>query len=108
MKPIIFILKLGFIICLIHMVSCESENDTIEKSGFNIEISDGTIITEDDILYYDSTSCIFFLKNPLYISYKESESGNLLENWFTVLVNGDTIYKGLIYPYEVDCPTSKS
>lgn len=100
MKPINFILKLGFIILLTHLVSCESENDIIDKLGFYIEISDGSIITEDDILYYDSSSCILFLKDPLYLSYKESESGNKLENWFTVYVNTDTIYKGVIYPYD--------
>lgn len=100
MKPTGYTFIVGFIICLLHLVSCESEDHTIDKSGFYIEISDGTVISEEDILYYDSTSYTFFLKDPIYLSYKESDSGNLLENWFSVFVNGDTIYRGLIYPYE--------
>lgn len=100
MRTINYIIRFGFIFGLLLLISCEPENDTDTKSGFYIEISDGTIITEDDILYYDSTSYIFILKEPLYFSYKESESGDLLENLFTVFVDGDTIYKGLIYPYD--------
>ncbi len=100
MRTISFIINLGFLIGLISLFSCESEINEDDKSGFYIEISDGTIITEDDLLYYDSSSCILFLKDLIYLSYKESESGNLLENWFTVFVNGDTIYQGAIYPYD--------
>ena len=100
MKTINYIQKFGFFISLGLLLSCESENNKIDKSGFFIEISDGTIITEDDILYYDSSSCILFLKDNMYLSYRESESGNLLQNLFTVFVNSDTIYQGVIYPYD--------
>jgi len=100
MKTIGYILKSGFIISLILLISCESENNTIDNSGFFIEISDGTLITENDILFYDSSSCILFLKYDMYLSYKESESGNILKNEFTVFVNRDTIYQGVIYPYD--------
>jgi hypothetical protein len=94
-----FISNLSPLIILIFLFSCESESKEEEKSGFYIEISDGTLITEGDIMYYDSTSCILFLKNPVYFSYKESERWNLLENEFVVFVDGDTIYRGMIYPY---------
>lgn len=100
MNIIGIILRFGLVVLLIHLLSCEKENVATDRTGFYIEISDGTIISENDILYYDSTSCIFFLKEPLYISYKESELGNLLYNEFTVFVNADTIYRGIIYPYD--------
>jgi hypothetical protein len=98
MKTIRYILELVFIIILILLISCESKDQMIKNSVFYIEISDGTTITEDDILYYDSTSCILFLKDEIYFSYKESESGNRLKNEFTVFVNGDVIYQGVMYP----------
>ena len=100
MRTMSHILKLGFIISLVLLISCESENNAFDKSGFYLEISDDTIITEDDILYYDSSSCILFLKDDIYFSYKESESGNILKNEFTVFVNRDIIYQGVIYPYD--------
>lgn len=66
-----------------------------------MEISDGTVITEDDILYYDSSTCIIFLKEDILLSYMEPESGRLFQNEFTVFVDGDTIYTGLIFPEEI-------
>lgn len=82
---------------LIFIVSCEKESFGV----FHIEISDGTVITEDDILYYDSSTCILFLNEKIYLSYREPESGRSFRNEFSVFVDGDKIYSGLIYPEEI-------
>jgi len=81
------------------IISCDKETDAINiKSGFSIEFSDGTIINEKDILFYDSSTCILFLKNEIYLSYKES-FGSMLSCEFAVFIDNDTIYKGIIIPY---------
>ena len=100
MKSVISFFIIGLLINLFFN-SCDSDEDTISiNSGFSIEFSDGTIIYEKDIFFYDSSTCILFLKDDIYFSYRENESGHILTNEFTVFVDDDTIYQGIMYPYD--------
>ncbi|MEN8202832.1 MAG: hypothetical protein ABFS28_09575 [Bacteroidota bacterium] len=97
MKKAIVAAATALSMILTFLVSCETE----QSGAFRIEISDGTSITEDDILYYDSSTCMLFLKDDLFLSYREPESGHRFSNSFTVFVDRDTIYQGVIYPEEL-------
>jgi hypothetical protein len=57
------------------------------EPAFKLEFLSGTVITENDLLYYDTSSHLFYLKNGL-------EEGALSD--FSVMVYGDTIYQGKI------------
>ena len=62
MKTINIVLILGLIFGL-YLISCESESDTnLNDSEFKVEFSDSTLITENDLLYYDSSTHLLFLK----------------------------------------------
>ena len=100
MKNIIHIFCLGFIIGLI-LTSCETE----DKSGFSVEFSDGTVINEKDIAFYDSSTCILFLKDSLYLNFGIEGSAYVDYTEFSVLVDNDIIYKGIIYP-DIFCAAS--
>ena len=64
MKQLIFFLIIGIQILL--MISCSSD----EYIEFIIEISDDNNITENDIEFYDSSTCILFLKEPIKLQLK--------------------------------------
>ena len=78
-------------------ISCEKESSGV----FHMKISDGTGITEDDIMFYDSSTCILFLEEKIYLSYQEPDSGRLFRNEFSVFVDDKEIYSGLIFPEEI-------
>lgn len=80
--------------CFLLLFNCEGEND----SGFSIEISDGTMINEENISFYDSSTCILFLNKKLKINYVIGEPPNVEFSKFSVFVNNDIIYQGIIYP----------
>lgn len=87
MKTFNFILTFCFLICLFF--SCESEIDkTIKNSMFKLKFSNGTEITETDIKYYDSATHFLYLKENL--DFNKSITG------YSVFVDDDTIYKGII------------
>ena len=76
------------------MFSCNQEDD----SGFSIKFSDGTAINESDITFYDSSTCVLFLDEILSFQFVSGESPNIIFSEFSVLVNGEDIYNGIIYP----------
>lgn len=79
------------------LICCETEdNESINDPDFAIVFSGGTTISEKDLLFYDSSTHILFLKEELKIG--QSESG------FTVLVDNDIIYQGIIYPAVLSMP----
>ena len=83
---------IALITCFI-LISCESEND----SGFSIKFSDGTIISEKDIAFYDSSTCFLFLNKELDLVVGTGEPPSTCTE-FIVFVNNDIIYQGVIYP----------
>lgn len=80
------------IFCLI-VISCEKTSE----SGFSIEFSDGSVINEMDITFYDSSTCILFLENNLNLTYAHGEPPNRTLTEFAVLVDDDIIYEGIMY-----------
>ncbi len=98
MKSFHWIVFIG-VICLL---SCDDGLfSNLKDPEFSIEFYDGTIISEEDILFYDSSTCILFLEKDLYISYREYKDENIcvLSSEFSVYVNKEIIYKGMVFPY---------
>lgn len=96
MKTLNIVLILGLIFGL-YLISCESESDTnLNDSEFKVEFSDGTLITENDLLFYDSSTHLLFLKWDF--DFNQSISG------FNVLVDNDTIYQGIIHSCALSSP----
>ena len=91
MKTSSLIMVLAVIFSGLALISCEPLNDTnVKNSGFRIEFSDGTVLGGNDILFYDSSAHLLFLKKDL--EFKQGVTG------FDLLVNNDTIYNGTIFP----------
>jgi len=96
MKSLGFVLILGLIFSL-YMISCESESETNQTdSSFKLEFSNGILITENDLQFYDSSTHLLFLKEDL--DFNQSISG------FIVMVDNDTIYQGTIHPCLLSTP----
>jgi len=96
------ILTLGLILILV-LSSCEKDPDLeFKEPAFKLEFLSGTVITENDLLYYDASSHLFHLKRAL--------DENSLSD-FSVMIYGDTVYQGKIvsslssafpdYPYYI-------
>ncbi len=102
MRNLTVILTIG-IIFFLSLSSCEKDPDIeFKEPAFKLEFSSGTVITENDLLYYDASSHLFHLKSEL-------DEKSLSD--FSVIVYGDTIYQGKIassvssalpdYPYYI-------
>jgi hypothetical protein len=93
---------LSYIVLVLFIISflscCEKEGSEINNDpDFSIIFSDEITIFEKDILFYDSSTHILFLKKELNL--EEFEDG------FTVMVDNDTIYQGIIYPSALSAPS---
>ena len=85
------------LILSLFLISCDPEsNINRSDSEFKVEFSDSTLITEDNLLFYDSSTYLLFLKRDF--DFNQSMSG------FNVLVDNDTIYQGIIYPCALSAP----
>jgi len=63
MRNFIVILTIGTIIFLL-LPSCEKDPDIqFKDTAFKLEFLSGTVITENDLLYYDASSHLFHLKS---------------------------------------------
>ena len=66
---------------------------------FSVVFQDGTIINEEDIAFYDSSTTILFLNEKLYLDYG-SEGYPLTDHFkFSVFVQNDTIFQGVVFPH---------
>jgi len=85
------------LILSLFLISCDPESNTNRiDSEFKVEFSDGTLITEDNLLFYDSSTYLLFLKRDF--DFNQTMSG------FNVLVDNVTIYQGIIYPCALSAP----
>jgi hypothetical protein len=75
------------------MNSCESDNNTYSNdSQFKLVFSDSTTITENDILFYDSSCHLLFLKNDLNFTKMNLQ----FNSDFSVFVNNYPVYTGIV------------
>jgi hypothetical protein len=88
MKNLFVITTLG-LLSLLSVSSCENESAVSSSDEFGILFNDGTAITMDDILFYDSSTHLVYLKSGLELNPGITD--------FYVSVAGDTIYHGIIY-----------
>ncbi|MFA5974130.1 MAG: hypothetical protein WC780_17410 [Lentimicrobiaceae bacterium] len=88
MRNLILILTLG-LLPVLFLSSCAKENALNLNDEFKIEFNNGKTITEKDILFYDSSTHLIYLKSDLELT--SDITG------FNVSVAGDTIYHGIIY-----------
>ena len=82
------IITLGLLSAL-SLSSCENENAFNNSDDFRIAFNDGKTITGNDILFYDSSTHLIYLKSGLKLNPDITD--------FYVLVARDTIYHGIIY-----------
>jgi hypothetical protein len=82
------LLSIGFLFVLFFS-ACEQENALTFNDEFKIEFNDGKTITGKDILFYDRSTHLIYLKRDLELNQNTTA--------FNVLVAGDTIYHGIIH-----------
>ncbi|MDD4755967.1 MAG: hypothetical protein PHG29_07790 [Prolixibacteraceae bacterium] len=96
MKTINFFLLFGFLILMISN-SCDSDPVVdLNESDLTIEFSDGMLLTENEIDFYDSSTNSYFLKSDL-ISESPLTS-------FNIKVNNDSILGGVFHSCELSSP----
>jgi len=96
MKTINFFQLFGFFILMISN-SCESDSIVdLNESDLTIEFSDGTLLTKNEIDFYDSSTNTYFLKSEL-------KSNSPLTS-FKVKVNNDSILGGVFHSCELSFP----
>lgn len=89
MKTINLFIVIGFLIFMISN-SCDSDPDIeLIDSELSIEFSDGTIITENEIEFYDSSTHTFFLKSDLITETTITD--------FKIRVDTDSILGGVFH-----------
>jgi len=88
MRSFCTILTFGLILVLL-LPSCKKENELNLNNEFKITFNDGTTITENDILFYDRSTHLIYLKNDLELNQNITD--------FNVSVAGETIYNGIIF-----------
>ncbi len=88
MRKLNAILTLGLLSVLLFS-SCEKENVLNLNGGFRIEFNDGKTITGKDILFYDRSTHLIYLKSDLQLNQNTTD--------FNVLITEDTIYHGIIF-----------
>jgi hypothetical protein len=96
MKTNNIFLLFGFLILMISN-SCDSDHiGDLNDSDLTIEFSDGTLLTKNEINFYDSSTNTYFLKSEL-----KSDSP-----WtsFKVKVNNDSIFGGVFHSCELSSP----
>ena len=102
MRNFNMILAFGLVFIFL-LPSCEKDPDLeFKEPAFKLEFLSGTVITENDLLYYDASSHLFHLK-------RELDENSLSD--FSVMIYGDIIYQGKIvssvsstipnYPYYI-------
>jgi hypothetical protein len=89
MKQIILILLVNT--CIYFLYSCSSD-----EKGLRIKISDKYILTEKDIEFYDSSTCILFLKEK--INLQLTDSNRCGDNDFLIYIDNDLIFEGIFFP----------
>ena len=76
-----------------------SDQDIIPKdSAFHINFSDGSSIQMNDIVLYDTSSCILLLKDRLHVSYGPSPDASVYIK-FNAMVNDKIIFSGSVWDY---------
>ena len=77
------------LLSVLFLSSCENENALNLNDEFKIEFNNGKIITGKDILFYDRSTHLIYLKNDLELNQNITN--------FNVLIAKDTIYHGIIF-----------
>lgn len=86
---------------ILLVASCKKEENI---SGLRIEIGNGTVISGDDVEFYDSSSCILFLKKAISVRYNLTGFPEYRHEIFKVKINGEMIFSGYFFPYDVEAP----
>ncbi len=88
MRNFNMILTFGLVLILL-LPSCEKENELNLNNEFKIEFNDGKTITENNILFYDHSTHLIYLKSDLELNQNITD--------FNVSIAEDTIYNGIIF-----------
>lgn len=88
------LLIIGMVLCSV-LLSCEKEPESYNE--LLISFSNGITLDQDDIVFYDSAECIFLIKDTLNFQYYSVTDIGPDHVDFSVSLDGDTIYKGIIF-----------
>ena len=95
MKETYKLLIIGLVLSL-ALFSCEKEPE-----GYNellITLSNGIVLNQDDIVFYDSADCIFLLKDSISFEYRSGTDPPGIEYVdFSISLDKDTIYRGVVF-----------
>lgn len=98
MKNSFMIIILGLLFIL-FISSCENENTLNLNDEFKIEFNNGRIISQKDILFYDRSAHLIYLKNDFELNQNITD--------FNVMISRETIYHGIIFSCSLSSmPTS--
>jgi hypothetical protein len=86
---------LGLALSQMILTGCEKD-ETKWKSEFKIEFSDGTLLAENNISCYDSSTHLVFLKKDFELNQSVSD--------FHVVINNDTVFNGVIHSCVLSSP----
>lgn len=77
------------------LISCEKSESV---TGFFIKFSNDIVINQDDIVFYDSSECIFLLKDTISFSYSTGNPPDVEFVDFSISIDNNVIYSGIVYP----------
>ena len=87
MKKLEFIFFIGLLMVIL-LNSCKKNDELNMTNEFEIEFNNGKSITETDILFYDSSTRLIYLKAALELNQDVTA--------FNVFVNKENIYSGVV------------
>ena len=90
-KHLIFGLTLS-----LFFISCENESES--DTGFLMKFSNGIIVNQDDVVFYDSSECIFLIKDTLSFKYSMGDPPEVEYVDFSISIDNNLIYQGVVYP----------
>lgn len=103
MKKVIILLSFGFI--LFNCISCSEKDVEEEELEFIMELSDEYNLIENDIEFYDSSTCILFLKEAIDLNYRIGNIPDITFKDFNVKLNNELIFSGVFFPIDVAAPS---
>lgn len=100
-----------YIICSLSVFSCTKDIE-IDNSDLTIKINNEYTLSQDDIEFYDSSTCILYLKEKIEFQYRFIDIDSTghydfrFED-FAVYIDDEIIYSGKFHPANVAGVSSK-
>jgi hypothetical protein len=92
------ILRYFIVACALSpcLISCRTDSES--STGFQIRFSNNIIINQNDIIFYDSSECLFLLRDTIKFKYSVGNPSNLEFVKFSITIDNNLIYQGIVFP----------